>query len=45
MPAEPQIYAIANSDNLHYKDGTIHSNYNGWVQNLDRGIKNQLNLL
>lgn len=27
------------------KTEIIHSNYNGWVQNLDRGIKTQLNQL
>ena len=27
------------------KNSTIHSNYNGWVQNLDRAIKAQLNTL
>jgi hypothetical protein len=32
------------SENLNYdpETGTIHSNYNGWVQNLERDIHNQL---
>lgn len=34
-----------NSKNLDYKPGpdTIHSNYNSWIQNLDRAIQVQLN--
>jgi len=33
-----------NSLNLNYdkEKGTIHSNYNGWIQNLDNAIKVQL---
>lgn len=27
---------------LDYADGQIHKNYNGWVQNLDRGIRASL---
>lgn len=30
------------STNLDYKDGQIHKNYNGWIQNLDKAIKIQL---
>lgn len=30
------------SMNLDEKDGKIHSNYNGWIQNLHRGINAQL---
>ena len=33
------------SENLQYNDGTIHSNYNGWVQNLEKEIKTELSLL
>jgi len=33
------------SQGLHAKDGTIHKNYNGWIQNLDKRIRNELNLL
>ena len=25
-------------------DGTIHKNYNGWIQNLNKGIVTQLSL-
>jgi hypothetical protein len=28
--------------NLKAADGSIHKNYNGWVQNLDRGIRAEL---
>ena len=31
------------SQNLEAKDGTIHKNYNSWVQNLDRAIQSQVN--
>ena len=30
------------STNLDAKDGQIHKNYNGWIQNLDKAIKVQL---
>jgi hypothetical protein len=30
------------STNLDAKDGMIHKNYNGWVQNLDKAIKSEL---
>ena len=33
------------STDLNEKDGTIHRNYNSWVQNLDRAIRSQLTLL
>ena len=35
------------STNLNYdeSDKTIHTNYNGWIQNLDRAIKTQLTLI
>lgn len=36
-----------NSINLNYdkEKGTIHSNYNGWIQNLEKGINTQIKLL
>jgi len=36
-----------NSLNLNYnkEKGTIHSNYNGWIQNLQRAIDTQIKLL
>jgi len=41
-----KTYSITykDSSNLNYDDQSseIHSNYNGWIQNLDRGIKAQL---
>ena len=33
------------SNNLNYQGGTIHRNYNSWVQNLDRAIQVQLSSL
>jgi len=30
------------STNLDYSDGKIHRNYNGWIQNLDKAIRIQL---
>ena len=35
------------STNLNYDESTktIHTNYNGWIQNLDKAIKTQLTLL
>ena len=33
------------SSNLHYDGKMIHSNYNGWIQNLDKAIRTQLSLL
>ena len=33
------------STNLDYDGNNIHSNYNGWIQNLDKAIKAQLTVL
>lgn len=33
------------SKNLGYDGTNIHGNYNGWIQNLDKGIRTQLSLL
>jgi len=33
------------STNLDARDGMIHKNYNGWIQNLDKGIRAQLTFL
>lgn len=43
----PKTYSIQykDSSNLDFRDGTIHKNYNGWVQNLDKAIKAQLSQL
>ena len=40
--AETYSISYRNSSNLDYDGANIHSNYNGWVQNLDNAIKNQL---
>ncbi len=44
---DTRTYSInyKDSTDLDFKDGTIHKNYNGWIQNLDRGIKIQLGQL
>lgn len=43
----PKTYSILykDSQNLAYDGTTIHNNYNGWVQNLDRAIRTQINTL
>jgi hypothetical protein len=33
------------SSNLDARDGMIHRNYNGWIQNLDKAIRSELTLL
>ncbi|MGW8183237.1 MAG: hypothetical protein ACWGMT_04695 [Burkholderiales bacterium] len=40
-------YSITYKDstNLDYDGTNIHSNYNGWIQNLEKGIRTQLSLL
>lgn len=30
------------SQNLNAKDGMIHKNYNGWIENLDKAIRTQV---
>jgi len=49
IPYTTKDYSILyqNSSNLKYDatKNTIHSNYNGWVQNLNRAIQVQLGLL
>jgi hypothetical protein len=44
---DTKSYSIKYRDStgLHAKDGTIHKNYNGWIQNLDKRIRTELNLL
>jgi hypothetical protein len=39
-----KAYSIRYKDsaNLHYDGSSIHKNYNGWIQNLDRAISNRL---
>lgn len=40
----PKNYSIKyrESTNLDYDGSSIHKNYNGWIQNLDKGIQIQL---
>jgi hypothetical protein len=40
-------YSITYKDSteLQYDGKSIHQNYNGWVQNLDKGIRAQLSAL
>jgi hypothetical protein len=40
----PTTYSIIyrDSTNLSASDGQIHTNYNGWIQNLDREIRLEL---
>jgi hypothetical protein len=44
---DTKTYSIKykDSSNLDYDGTNIHSNYNGWVQNLDKAIRTQLSLL
>jgi hypothetical protein len=44
---DTKAYSIKykDSSNLDYDGTNIHSNYNGWVQNLDKAIRTQLSLL
>lgn len=44
IPYSSDSYSIKyrSSENLQAKDGSIHKNYNGWIQNLTRGINAQL---
>jgi len=41
---DTKMYSIKYKDsvNLDYDGKTIHKNYNGWVENLDRAIKSNL---
>ncbi|MFP5419309.1 MAG: hypothetical protein ACLGHA_09150 [Gammaproteobacteria bacterium] len=41
---DTKTYSITykDSSNLDYSGSSIHKNYNGWVQNLDNGIRAQL---
>lgn len=47
IPYSTQHYSIVykDSQNLLYDGTNIHKNYNGWIKNLDDGIKLQLGLL
>ena len=43
---DTQSYSITYKDsaNLDYNGKYIHKNYNGWIENLDKGIRTQLAL-
>jgi len=42
-----KFYSILYKDSteLGYDGQNIHPNYNGWIQNLDKGIRAQLSIL
>jgi hypothetical protein len=44
IPYSQNNYSIQyrSSTNLEERNGTIHKNYNGWIQNLTRGINAQM---
>lgn len=44
IPYSGSAYSIRfkRGENLNAADGTIHSNYNGWVQNLERAIRTEI---
>jgi len=44
IPYSTRTYSVQyrSSVNLDEKEGKIHKNYNGWIQNLTRGINAQL---
>lgn len=41
IPYSAKSYSITfkSGENLRAEDGSIHKNYNGWIQNLDRAIR------
>jgi len=47
IPYSSESYSIIykDSSNLRYDGTNIHSNYNGWIQNLQKAIDVQLNTL
>ena len=47
IPYSTKSYSIIYKDSvdLDYNEGTIHSNYNGWIENLHRAIQVQLSQL
>jgi len=44
VPYSPKSYSIAYKDstNMNYTGTSIHSNYNGWIKNLEKNIEVQL---
>ncbi len=47
IPYDMHFYSIiyVSSSNLNYTGTEIHSNYNGWIQNLDNAIRSRLLVL
>lgn len=47
IPYSASAYSIKykSSAELEEKNGTIHKNYNGWIQNLTKGIASQISAL
>ena len=47
IPYSGKAYSLIykRSEGLNETNGTIHSNYNGWVQNLDRAIRTEISRL
>ncbi len=47
IPYSATKYSITykSGENLKAADGNIHKNYNGWIQNLDRGIRGSISAL
>lgn len=47
IPYSASKYSILfkRGENLNVSDGSIHKNYNGWVQNLDRQIRTEISRL
>ena len=47
IPYSATKYSITykSGENLKAADGNIHKNYNGWIQNLDRGIRGAISAL
>ena len=47
IPYSTTAFSIKYKDsvNLNYTGDSIHSNYNGWIQNLEKGIATQLKAL
>ncbi len=47
IPYSAKSYSITfkRGENLEVGEGTIHKNYNGWIQNLDRAIRTEISRL
>lgn len=47
IPYDSKSFSITfkSAEHLNAANGTIHSNYNGWVENLDRAIRTEISRL